>query len=104
MVCQDKLRSLYSSKALDKESNLRLSFIFTVFATNLTFEWRLLMGIGMRELLVILLVVLIIFGGKRLPELGKGLGKALSNFRKAVTDKEDAEASKDSPSDQEPKA
>ena len=50
-------------------------------------------SIGFKEIIVILLVVLIIFGGKRLPELGKGLGKGLSNFRKAMGEKgEDGDA------------
>jgi sec-independent protein translocase protein TatA len=62
------------------------------------------MGIGMRELLLILLVVLVIFGGKRLPELGRELGKGLSNFRKAVTEKENPDAAKDTTADKEPKA
>ena len=48
-------------------------------------------SIGFKEIIVILLVVLIIFGGKRLPELGKGLGKGLSNFRKAMGDRGDDE-------------
>jgi sec-independent protein translocase protein TatA len=46
-------------------------------------------SIGFKEIIVILLVVLIIFGGKRLPELGKGLGKGLSNFRKAMGERAD---------------
>lgn len=37
--------------------------------------------IGWTELLVILVIVLIIFGGKRLPEIGSGLGQAIRNFR-----------------------
>lgn len=41
-------------------------------------------GIGMSELLVILLIVLIIFGAGRLPEIGAGLGKGIRNFKKAV--------------------
>jgi sec-independent protein translocase protein TatA len=48
-------------------------------------------SIGFKEIIVILLVVLIIFGGRRLPELGKGLGKGLSNFRKALGEKDDPE-------------
>ena len=35
------------------------------------------------ELLVILLIVLVIFGGKKLPELAKGLGKSVNEFKKA---------------------
>ena len=36
-------------------------------------------GIGMQELLVILVLVLVIFGAKRLPEIGSGLGRAIRN-------------------------
>ncbi|MCL5019696.1 MAG: twin-arginine translocase TatA/TatE family subunit [Patescibacteria group bacterium] len=39
-------------------------------------------GIGTTELLVIGLIALVFFGGKRLPEIGQGLGKAISEFRK----------------------
>ena len=40
-------------------------------------------GIGTHELLLILLVVVVIFGAKRLPEIGAGLGRAIRNFRQA---------------------
>ena len=39
--------------------------------------------IGMPEILVVLLVVLVLFGAKRLPEIGKGLGKGIKEFRDA---------------------
>ena len=38
-------------------------------------------GIGMQELLLILVIVVLIFGSKKLPEIGGGLGKAIRNFR-----------------------
>lgn len=41
-------------------------------------------GIGMTELIVILVIALIIFGPKRLPELAKHLGKAMREFKKAT--------------------
>ena len=41
-------------------------------------------GIGMQELLIILVLVLVIFGAKRLPEIGGGLGRAIRNFRQAA--------------------
>ena len=44
----------------------------------------LFMGIGMQELLVIALIVLLIFGGKKIPELMKGLGKGVKNFKDGV--------------------
>ena len=42
-------------------------------------------GIGMQELLLILLVV-VIFGAKKLPEIGGGLGKAIRNFKRASSE------------------
>ena len=38
-------------------------------------------GIGTQEILVILVIVLVVFGAKRLPEIGGGLGRAIRNFR-----------------------
>lgn len=42
-------------------------------------------GIGVTELIIILVIVIIIFGARRLPELGSGIGKAIKNFKKATT-------------------
>mgnify|MGYP000383252792 CR=1 FL=1 len=39
--------------------------------------------IGTQEIVIILLIVLILFGGKKLPELAKGIGNSLKEFRKA---------------------
>jgi len=41
-------------------------------------------SIGMPELLVIMVVVLLLFGSKRLPELARGLGKSIREFKKAT--------------------
>jgi sec-independent protein translocase protein TatA len=43
-------------------------------------------GLGMSELVVILVIVLIIFGAGKLPEIGGGIGKAIRNFKDATTD------------------
>ncbi|MBI3011434.1 MAG: twin-arginine translocase TatA/TatE family subunit [Candidatus Omnitrophica bacterium] len=40
--------------------------------------------IGLPELLVILLIVLLLFGAKRLPEIARGLGKSIHEFKKGV--------------------
>jgi len=45
----------------------------------------MLPNIGMSELLVILVIVLVIFGAGKLPEIGAGLGRAIRNFKKATT-------------------
>lgn len=47
-------------------------------------------GIGMPELLVILVIILIIFGAGKLPEIGAGLGKGIRNFKKATSESLDA--------------
>lgn len=44
------------------------------------------MGLGTQEILIILVVILIIFGAKKLPEIGGGLGKAIRNFKRATTE------------------
>jgi sec-independent protein translocase protein TatA len=45
-------------------------------------------GIGLSELIVILLIVLVIFGAKRLPELGSSIGKSITNFKNAMKEPE----------------
>lgn len=45
-----------------------------------------MLGLSPVELTVIALVIVLLFGTKRLPELGSGLGKAISNFRKSYKD------------------
>ncbi len=42
-------------------------------------------GIGTTELLVVLGIVIVLFGARRLPELGSGLGKAIKNFKAGVS-------------------
>jgi sec-independent protein translocase protein TatA len=46
-------------------------------------------GLGMPEMIVILVIVLVIFGGSRLPQLGEGLGKAIKGFKKGISDSGD---------------
>lgn len=47
--------------------------------------------IGFPELLLILVIVLLIFGGKRIPELARGLGSGIRNFREAMHEGEQGE-------------
>lgn len=43
-------------------------------------------SVGPTQILLILVIVLLIFGAKKLPEIGGGLGRAIRNFRKASTE------------------
>ena len=46
-------------------------------------------GIGTSELLIILGIVVILFGARRLPELGAGMGKAIRNFKSGLSGKDE---------------
>jgi sec-independent protein translocase protein TatA len=43
-----------------------------------------LMGIGVQELLLITVIVVVVFGAGKLPQIGAGLGQMITNFRKSV--------------------
>jgi sec-independent protein translocase protein TatA len=47
-------------------------------------------SIGVQEILLILLIVLLLFGAKKLPEVGRGLGKGIREFKKASRDLTDS--------------
>jgi sec-independent protein translocase protein TatA len=46
-------------------------------------------SLGVPELLIILVIVVVIFGASKLPQLGKGLGEGISNFRDGLKGKDD---------------
>lgn len=52
-------------------------------------------GIGMQEILLIALVVLLFFGGKKIPELMKGIGKGVRSFKEGMNGDEPKEEPKD---------
>jgi sec-independent protein translocase protein TatA len=54
----------------------------------------LMLGLGMQEVLVIALIVLLLFGGKKIPELMKGLGKGVKSFKEGMKDITDEESVK----------
>lgn len=51
-------------------------------------------GIGMPELIIILVIILIIFGAGKLPEIGAGMGKAIKSFKSATAEEEPKKAEK----------
>ena len=54
-----------------------------------------MLGLGMPELIVIMLIVLVIFGAGKLPEIGKGLGKAIRGFKEGVSELNEIETTPD---------
>lgn len=61
-------------------------------------------GIGMPELIIILVIILIIFGAGKLPEIGAGIGKGIKNFKKATSEVENEETKKIEEEDSEKKS
>lgn len=50
---------------------------------------NLMMGLGVSELLIILVIVVVLFGASRLPQIGKGLGEGISNFKRSIKSGQD---------------
>jgi len=46
-------------------------------------------GLGTQELFIIMVIVIVLFGATRLPQIGSGIGKAISNFKKGVREEEE---------------
>ncbi len=58
-------------------------------------------GLGPMELTIILVIILIIFGAGRLPEIGSGIGKGIKNFKKSIKDTESEKTIDDNSGDDE---
>jgi sec-independent protein translocase protein TatA len=58
-------------------------------------------GLGLSELIVILLIVLVIFGAKRLPELGSSIGKSITNFKNSMKEPESLDSKSSDEQNQE---
>jgi twin arginine-targeting protein translocase, tatA/E family len=60
-------------------------------------------GLGFQEILVIALIVLLLFGGKKIPELMNGLGKGVRSFKEGMKEVEKEVGDKEKPSEEEKK-
>jgi len=55
----------------------------------------LLIGFGFQEMVILLVIVLILFGGSRLPSLAKGMGESIRNFKQGMAEAEAEDEKKD---------
>ncbi|MDH5202771.1 MAG: twin-arginine translocase TatA/TatE family subunit [Nitrospirota bacterium] len=60
-------------------------------------------GLGMQELIIILVIVIVLFGATRLPEIGKGIGQAIKNFKKGMSEPEEIDVTPKKDASQEKK-
>jgi len=54
-------------------------------------------GLGATELFIILAIVVVLFGARRLPEIGSGLGKAIKNFKTGISGKDEIDVTPSKP-------
>jgi sec-independent protein translocase protein TatA len=59
-------------------------------------------GIGIPELLILLLIVVLIFGANRLPQIGKGLGEGIKNFKLGMRDRAEIDVTPKQGSESDP--
>ena len=52
--------------------------------------------IGIPELIIILVIIVLLFGASRLPEIGRGLGRGIKNFKESTKDEKDEKAERES--------
>lgn len=56
-----------------------------------------MLGLGMQELVIIFLIIMVLFGASRLPEIGSGIGKAIRNFKKATSEQDEIDVTPKKP-------
>ncbi|MEM1179160.1 MAG: twin-arginine translocase TatA/TatE family subunit [Acidobacteriota bacterium] len=57
------------------------------------------MGLGVPELLIIFLIIVVLFGASRLPQIGRGLGEGITNFKRGLKSGDDESSTGDTKSD-----
>ncbi len=58
-------------------------------------------GLGMQELVIVLIIVVILFGASRLPELGKGMGSFIKHFKKSLSEPDEIDVTPKKPAGEE---
>ena len=81
--------------AIQKDSTLLHNFATERNITDNKNGDKIMFGIGTQEILFIALIVLLFFGGKKIPELMKGLGKGVKSFKDGMNGIADSENEKD---------
>ena len=75
---------------------------YVIIVSGLNLKEEKMFGIGMPELLVILVIILVIFGAGKLPQIGEGLGKGIRNFRKSTKEAEEIDVTPQKTEDKKP--
>jgi sec-independent protein translocase protein TatA len=60
-------------------------------------------GLGTQELIIILIIIVILFGATRLPQIGSGIGQAIKNFKKGVREEDEIDVTPDKKGSKETK-
>jgi len=60
-------------------------------------------GLGTQELVVILIIIVVLFGATRLPQIGSGIGQAIKNFKKSVREGDEIDVTPDKESSKQAK-
>ena len=66
-----------------------LFFIYLLFLHQINFQTMQLLFIGTTEIILIVFVVLLLFGGRKIPEMMRGLGKGVKSFKDGVNGKDE---------------
>lgn len=60
-------------------------------------------GLGTQELIIVLIIIVVLFGATRLPQIGSGIGQAIKNFKKSVREGEEIDVTPEKDNKQETK-